>query len=173
METFSNTHFRNNLFLGTDAPGRPISVFPVATAYSTFDYNGYRPNTKGGNQYVWISPKKGQILDYTLTAKDAKEFVSLQQFSTESGLETHGVELDYDIFINLPAPDRTKPHGVYHGSDLDFRLDPKAKAIDKGVKLPNINNTFRGKAPDLGALEAGEPVPVYGPRNQTDKCFYR
>ena len=172
-ETFSNAHFRNNLFLGTDAPGRPISAFPIATAYSSFDYNGYRPNNHGGYQYLLITPTKGQIRDYTLTAKDAKEFVSLKQFSIESGLETHGVELDYDIFINLPAPDRTKPHGVYHASDMDFRLNPKGKAVDKGVILPNINNNFKGKAPDLGAVEADDPMPVYGPRNQTNKCFYR
>ena len=88
-------------------------------------------------------------------------------------METHGVEVDYDIFINLHAPDGTKPHGVYHASDMDFRLKPKGKAIDKGVILPNINNNFKGKAPDLGAIEAGDPVPVYGPRNQADKCFYR
>ena len=172
-ETSSNVHFRNNLFLGVDAPGRAIAVFPIATAYSTFDYNGYRPNKKGGNQYLWIAPIKGQIRDYTLTAKDAKEFVSLQNFSIESGLETHGVELDYDIFINLRAPDPTKSHGVYHASDMDFRLNPRGKAVDKGLILPNINNSFKGKAPDLGAIEAGEPVPLYGPRNQADKCFYR
>ena len=173
MEISSNVHFRNNLFLGTGAAGRPIAVFPIATAYSTFDYNGYRPNSKGGNQYVWIAPVKGEIRDYTLTGKDAKQFGSLQNFSTESGLETHGVELDYDIFINLRAPNAMKPYGVYHASDLDFRLNPKGKAVDKGVILPNINTDFKGKAPDLGAIEAGEPQPVYGPRNQIDKCFYR
>jgi hypothetical protein len=172
-ETFSNAHFHNNLFLGTDAPGRPLAAFPIATAYSTFDYNGYRPNNTGGNQYVWISPPKGQIRDYTVTAKDAKGFVSLQDFSSESGLEKHGVELDYAVFMDLRAPDPTKPHAVYHATDIDFRLKPKGKAVDKGVIMPNINNNFKGKAPDLGAIEAGEPVPIYGPRNRTYQCFYR
>jgi len=37
-DTYSNAHFRNNLFLGTDVPGRIIAVFPNATPYSTFDY---------------------------------------------------------------------------------------------------------------------------------------
>ena len=32
-QTFSNAQFRNNLFLGTDAPGRAISAFPNATSY--------------------------------------------------------------------------------------------------------------------------------------------
>lgn len=79
-ETYSNAHFRNNLFLGVDAPQRPITVFPVATAYSTFDYNGYRPNKTGGNQYVWISPTKGQIRDYTVTAKDAQVLLHSKTF---------------------------------------------------------------------------------------------
>lgn len=172
-ETFSNAHFRNNLFLGTGAPGRPVAAFPIATAYSTFDYNGYRPNGTSSNQYLWIAPPEGQLRDYKVTAKDAKGFVSLRDFFKESGLEKNGLELDYDIFIALRAPDPQKPHAVYHASDIDFRLKPKGKAVDKGVVLPNINNQFNGKAPDLGAIEVGAPIPVYGPRTATDPCFYR
>jgi len=36
-DTYSMCSFRNNLFLGTDAPELPIAVFPNATSYSTFD----------------------------------------------------------------------------------------------------------------------------------------
>jgi hypothetical protein len=36
--------------------------------------------------------------------------------------------------------------------------------VDAGVRLPNVNDGFTGKAPDLGAYEVGEPVPHYGPR---------
>ena len=43
---FSNAHMRNNLFLGTDAPDRAVFRFSNATAYSTYDYNGYRLNPK-------------------------------------------------------------------------------------------------------------------------------
>jgi len=31
----------------------------------------------------------------------------------------------------------------------------------------SINDDFTGKAPDLGALEVGKPIPVYGPRPLT------
>jgi hypothetical protein len=31
--------------------------------------------------------------------------------------------------------------------------------------LPNVNDGFTGKAPDLGAYESGVPVPHYGVRN--------
>ena len=53
---------------------------------------------------------------------------------------------------------------LYDTKDLDFRLRPVSAAIDRGVVLPNVNDGFAGSAPDLGALEAGQPLPVYGPR---------
>jgi hypothetical protein len=37
-------------------------------------------------------------------------------------------------------------------------------ALDKGRVLPNLNDGYRGAAPDLGALELGCPSPSYGPR---------
>ena len=174
-DIYSNAHFMNNLFLGSDAPRRAIAVFPIATAYSTYDYNGYRPNRNGNNQYVWVSPSVGETTNYTNTVKDnGKEFISLKEFSAASGFEKHGLEIDYDIFNNLQAPDQKKPYGVYHATDIDFRLNSKGQAVDKGVTaIPNISAKFNGKAPDLGALEAGEPVPVYGPRGKRDECFYR
>jgi hypothetical protein len=172
-ETFSNAHFRNNLFLGFDAKQRPIAAFPMATAYSTYDYNGYRPNKTGSDQYTWIAPTEGQLRDYTISAKEGKQFSSLKKFSDASGLEKHGVEIDYDIFTNMRPPDPTKPHGIYHASDIDFTLKPKGKAVDKGVVMPNINDGYKGNAPDLGAIEAGEPVPVYGARGLSNQSFYR
>jgi len=30
--------------------------------------------------------------------------------------------------------------------------------------VPNVTDGFTGRAPDLGALEVGQPTPVYGPR---------
>jgi hypothetical protein len=30
--------------------------------------------------------------------------------------------------------------------------------------IPNVNDGFAGSAPDLGALEVGQPLPIYGPR---------
>ena len=53
---------------------------------------------------------------------------------------------------------------LLYNKDLDFRLKPDSAAVDKGVVLPNINNGFSGKAPDLGALEAGQTTTHYGPR---------
>ena len=53
---------------------------------------------------------------------------------------------------------------LYNFKDYDFRLRPGSAAIDRGVVIPNVNDGFTGSAPDLGALEAGQPMPIYGPR---------
>jgi hypothetical protein len=57
--------------------------------------------------------------------------------------------------------------------DLDFRLKRGSKAVDAGVRLPNVNDGFAGKAPDLGAYELDQIAPVYGPRGLTRQPFYR
>src|SRR5207249_5580858 len=172
-QTFSNAHFRNNLFLGTDAPARAISAFPNNTSYSTYDYDGYRPNRGEAAQYIWIAPQKGQLRDYEVSVRNAQRFKTLAELTAATGQEAHGVELDYDIFENVRPPDPKTPHAVYHAADFDFRLKPGARAVDAGVRLPNINDDFSGQAPDLGAYELGKELPVYGPRVKTSQPFYR
>lgn len=164
-EPFSNAHFRNNLLLGTDAPGREIFRFPNATSYSTYDYNGYRPNRKGGKQYFWKSPADGKLQDYTLDGAKFQEFDTLAELRQATGQERHGIEIDYDVFDSLKPPDPAQPHAIYFGKELSFKLRSGAKAVDAGVRLPNVNDGFAGKAPDLGAEESGKPCPVYGPRS--------
>ena len=71
------------------------------------------------------------------------------------------------MFVNVPrldAKDLKSVQKLFKAEDLDFRLKPGSAAIDRGVVLPNITDGFAGAAPDLGALEAGQPAPHYGPR---------
>ncbi|MBZ5581471.1 MAG: hypothetical protein LAQ30_04560 [Acidobacteriia bacterium] len=164
----SNTHFRNNLFLGTDSPGRGIAVLANATAYSSYDYDGFRPNRAARAQYTWLGGGS-----YQPAAGDWKSFATLAEFREATGQEAHGIEVDYDIFENLKPPDPSNRYAVYHAMDLNFRLKPDSKAVDAGVRLPTINDDFVGKAPDLGAIEAGRPEPQYGPRRGTGMPFYR
>ncbi len=81
--------------------------------------------------------------------------------------------MDFDCFERLAPPDPSKRHAVYHATDLNFRLKPGCKAVDAGVPIPNVNDGFAGRAPDLGALELGAPAPKYGPRWLTSQPFYR
>ena len=107
----------------------------------------------------------GRRQDYDMDRASARGFGSLAELQSATGQEAHGVEVGYDIFQNLRAPATDKPHAIYEARDLDFRLAPAGKAVDAGTRLPNVNDDFSGKAPDLGAYEAGQPAPVYGPRS--------
>ncbi len=173
-QTYSNAHYRNNLFIGTGTPGRPVAVFPFATAYSTSDYNGYRPNGLDSN-YRWVAPPGNELMNYAITVREnGKSFDHLKELTAATGLETHGIEVNTDIFENLSVPDPDKRGFIYHAVDLDFKLKPGGKAVDAGVPLPTINDNFTGSAPDLGALEVGQEEPIYGPRGPVyNRPFYR
>jgi hypothetical protein len=171
----SNAHFRNNLFLGTDAP-IGISVLGGPTAYSSYDYDGFRPNAGASAQFTWFGPRPGVLVDYDTPQNQAQHFATLADLRAATGQETHGIEVDYDVFESLAAPARPNsslPGRPYEAVNLNFRLRPGGKAADAGVRLPNVNDGFSGKAPDLGALEIGQPEPVYGPRWLKEQPFYR
>jgi hypothetical protein len=44
----------------------------------------------------------------------------------------------------------------------DYSLDPASPGFDAGEVLPNFNDHFTGKAPDIGAFEAGSPPMEFG-----------
>jgi len=46
----------------------------------------------------------------------------------------------------------------------DFRLKLGSAAMRRGVALSNTTDGYSGGVPDPGALEAGQPLPHYGPR---------
>ena len=162
----SNAHYRNNLFLGSDGPARPILRGLTYTNYTTTDYNGYRPNHGSGPQFLWGAPAAGTTRDYQLTMGALRGYDSLAEFSARTGQETHGVLVDYDVFRNVRAPAADRPHFVYQPEQFDFRLQAGSAAVDAGQWLPTINDDYSGSAPDLGALELDRPPPAYGPRTK-------
>jgi hypothetical protein len=68
---------------------------------------------------------------------------SFEEFRRATGYEKHGIQ--FDGFSNAAPAE---------GSPL----------IDAGMVLPNVNDDFTGKAPDIGPYEFGRPLPHYGPR---------
>lgn len=160
----SNVHYRNNLFFGSNAPDKYLSRLESYTAYSTSDYNGYRPNRTDKPMFTYGVPRN-ELRNYE-QRPDHQDYQSLEDLRAASGLEAHGILVDVDIFEHMVLPDHQQPHAVYPLGSVDFRLVPNAIAIDAGVVLPNINDGFTGGAPDLGALEYGKPVPMYGPRER-------
>jgi hypothetical protein len=94
-----------------------------------------------------------------------RSYKTLEAFQAATGQEKHGVMVDYDSFMQVTMPSADPQH-VYNSADFDFRLKPGSPAVDAGIELPTITDGFAGKAPDLGALEAGGPLPHYGPREE-------
>ena len=165
----ANAHWRNNLMLGSNALA---SVFTVNTNtnYSSSDYNGFRVNP-GSESFQWNSPPSTVAaipFDGTSAAKlEPRKFATLQDYSQATKQDQHSVLVDYDVFVKvgkLDAKDLATVQRLYKAEDLDFRLRPGAAAVDRGVTLPNVTDGFTGRAPDLGALEVGLPMPTYGPR---------
>ncbi len=170
----ANVHWRNNLMLGENSAP---AIFAVSTNtnYSSSDYNGFRPNPGAAFSFQWNSPPWNVPADYSgLTGGrgarsplEIRQFPTLAEYARATRQDQHSVALDYDIFVNVPkldAQDLGKVQRVYKAEDFDFRLKPGSAAIDRGTILNNVTDGFGGAAPDLGALELGQPAPHYGPR---------
>jgi hypothetical protein len=158
----SNYHFRNNLILGW-WPSETLFSVDTFTNYTSSDYNGFSPDPQAADSFVWKSPPFRELKNYT-DQRIKRKFGSLKEYSQATGQDQNSVLVDYDIFVNVGKPDTEDFARIYDAKELDFRLKPDAVAVDAGCVLPNINEEYTGKAPDLGALEVGEPDPVYGPR---------
>jgi hypothetical protein len=162
MGPVSNLHFRNNLILGQGAWPEIFTV-DTFTNYSSSDYNGFRPNPGQAAAFGWNSPPSSVVADFS-SNREARRFATLQEYAAATGQDRRSVLVDYSDFVRVSAPDPQDPRRFYKPDEFDFTLRAGSKAIDAGVVLPNINDGFTGRAPDLGAWERGRPTPVYGPR---------
>ncbi len=180
-ETLGNTqnsHWRNNLILGQNAVGFTGDDDPVLfgittnTNYTSSDYNGFGPIAGQPVNFAWSSPALEVMADYPGPGKtpdlQTREFETLGDYSAATGQDSHSIMLGYDIFGNVPqlnGRDFANVQNIYDASDFDFSLVRGSAAIDAGMELPNVTDGFKGRAPDLGALERGEAMPHYGPRD--------
>jgi hypothetical protein len=163
MGGVSNQHYRNNLVLGQGA-AEPIMAVQTFTSWSSSDYNGFRLNPGAANHFAWTAPADGVAAIYDATALVARQSASLDTHRAATGQEQHSVLVDYDVFVNVPQLDTSEPWVLHDPAMVDFQLRAGSVAVDAGIALPGINDGFTGAAPDLGALELGQPVPHYGPR---------
>jgi MYXO-CTERM domain-containing protein len=141
-------HFvvQNNLFIGPDAPeaGKTVDwTGPIDDG--TFDHDGYYPDGTFALNYVGAGYQKPASFAaaQALGFEPSGVVVGAQNFAS-------GLVAPADYHAALPAP--------------DVSLAPASLAVDRGVVLPNVNDGFQGKAPDLGAIELGCAPPIYGPR---------
>jgi hypothetical protein len=159
----SNAHFLNNLFLGRGG-SKPVLNIHTSTNYSTSDHNGFSLN-QGPANFEWDSPPNNIGADFDWNHKlTIRRFKTLQEFSDATALEKHSVVIGYDSFVKVPMPNDADPLHLYNPEDMDFHVQPASPAHGVGVALPTINDGYPGAGPDLGALQTGLPVPIYGPR---------
>lgn len=167
--TSANLHWRNNVILGQNAQPAIFNV-TTNTGYSTSDYNGFRPNPGVEASFHWNSPAQTEAVgDGTRDSLVLRQFATLQEYADATGQDRNSVLVDYDDFVNVPqldAKDLATVQRVHDARTLDFNLKEGSVAVDAGITIPNITDGFNGDAPDLGALEFGKPMPVYGPRTQ-------
>ena len=148
----SQTLFRNNLTVGGEGggafggygTGRGLAVsFTRLDSTIDMDYDGIG---------VHGMPFQAQL--------GRQIFESIEQLRKGS-TEKHGVQVDLSVFASRPAfPNPPFPER----EPADLRPAAGSAAVDAGVVIPNVNDDFSGKAPDLGAYEQGQELPLYGPR---------
>ncbi len=157
---------------GDLGPSPVVFGFTTYTNYTSSDYNGFRPNPGAPYAFERNSPPAGIMADYNSRGHNAslenRRFKTIEEYQKATGQDQHSIVVDYDAFVNVPKLDGRDVKTVqklYKASDYDFRLKPDSVAVDRGVVLPNVTDGYAGKAPDLGALEVGQPVPHFGPRD--------
>jgi len=140
----SNCVCRNNLFLGTT--GNYAYESSGRMQECDFDVDGF-----GGR---WKSFLKWNGVQYA----------SLEDAAERAPVYRHAVFVNPDMaFLSgVKPPDTAQTQSAIEVNDL--RLSQKCEAVDAGVVLPNVNDGYHGRAPDLGAYELGRPLPHYGPR---------
>ena len=171
----SNADFRNNLFLGTDArTGIAVLGGPPPT----------RPTTTTATGRIAAPTRSTPGWDRSpASASTTRSSRSRRRASRRSRnwLPPPGRKRTASRWTTtsskICARRRRRTHRSqarpYKATSLDFRLKPGSKAVDAGVRLPNVNDGFSGRAPDLGAYEVGQPAPMYGPRWLKEQPFYR
>lgn len=146
-DTMDYAYFRNNLAIGGPTGG-----------VNWGDYGA-------GNPYAAdiIDPGMHSDFDYDAVGTFEAPYVARIGGIDFSEVEKHGIEkitlretFSNVAFPNPPIPEREVP---------DLRPKAGSRVIDAGIILPNINDHYKGKAPDCGAYEEGQDLPHYGPRN--------
>jgi hypothetical protein len=140
-----NALSRNNLFIGTQA--EYAMEFTAPMVHCDFDYDGF-----GGGPFT------------TFAKWNDARYATLDDLRMHSGIEQHAMLVDpAGAFASgvIPPEDFRQQFPLQVN---DLRLAAGSAAVDAGVALPNINDRYRGKKPDLGAYECGEEYPWYGPR---------
>jgi hypothetical protein len=147
--------WENNLALGGTSGGWTGSE--VSGGYGPG--NGYACNINACGSHCVFDYDAVGTFKTTFTARiNGKDFFTV---------EPHGRRIDSTAFADFNFPSPPAPAPDYYYQPQDLRPSPSCTSVvDKALLIPNINDDFPGAGPDIGAYEAGQNLPVYGPRPQ-------
>ncbi len=142
---------RNNLFIGGapgtyngfgNGSGQVMAIADLVASGSSLNFDAF------GSELGTFNGRFGSIAFNSLAAMRA------------TTTESNGIRIDRSVFLQpIAAP--SLPLTKYAPQDLR----PLAGGLlDAGQVIANINDTFAGSAPDIGAHEAGTALATYGPR---------
>ena len=145
LQTSATSHhfaIANNVFVGPSPPGPRVADWSAPIDHGSLDHDGWFP-------------------DGTFDFDAAGRWTSFAAMQGAGVLEAHGVLLTAPIFASGLVPPGSFRTTM---APADATLDGATNAVDAGVVLANLNDGFTGAAPDLGALEVGCPIPLFGVR---------
>jgi hypothetical protein len=152
-ESISHSYVRNNLMIGgpggtyngfNNGNGQVMQLSDLDLATADFNYDAY------GSTLGTFSGTFGGISFSSLSA--------MRSTTTEK----NGIQVDLGVFATAVAfPDSPMTALL---PMADFRIRAGSPAENAGEIIPNVNDSFIGSAPDIGAYELGAALPIYGPR---------
>jgi len=148
------------------------------------------------NRAKFFATTRNNILVSTQTPKEAKQANLGSSGSSGDGLsisdreKTPENDFNNDMLGNTSTSNGAGAIYAVTGSEANgifalpewqdatsgvFTLKSNDKGIDKGVVIPNFSGSFRGKAPDMGALELGASslIPIRPLDMTADKYFIK
>jgi hypothetical protein len=118
---------------------------------------------------IGLSSYGGEVL--SMTSRNNILFIRSDSSSSIGDRTTSPTnDFDYDLYNGrIDGPPNSETHGLKGKPIYDskngpgrFWLGRGSSGYDAGVRIPNFNDGFTGKAPDIGAHEAGAPAMEFG-----------
>lgn len=153
-ESVTHVVTRNNLFIGTAGPALRSTGAMIRCDFDSDGYGGAGGSGLLGSLFGAFAEWNARIYASPEAARRSGVLYG------RHGAILLGPRGNFASGLGPPASRSTR----FAGEKIDLRLVPTSRAVDAGVVLPNINDGFAGKAPDLGCCELGRPLPHYGPR---------
>jgi len=115
-----------------------------------------------------------RIVKHTMSRNNILHVRSPQNYSASDNKQNTDTDFDYDLY-NGRIPQGQESHGIRGapiyatGAGLEpttntgrFQLAPDSPGAGAGQPIPNFNDGFAGKSPDIGAHQRGAPPIRYG-----------